>query len=93
MEFLLNETADVIYHGTSEEEADAFVVIKKNMVGGKTITKVFVDPKYRGQGVAGKLMAAAVSYAEKNNIFLDATCSYAQSWFEKNPQAQHVLKK
>lgn len=50
-----------------------------------TITKTFVDPSLKGQGYAKKLMEDVLSYARMNSLRLKATCSFALSYFEKNP--------
>ncbi|MBU0278391.1 MULTISPECIES: GNAT family N-acetyltransferase [unclassified Gemella] len=84
MQFQLNDKKDFLYYGEDEKTSICYLVFPKNPDGSQTITKVFVDEKYRGQGLAGKLMQEVVTYAKENNIKLDATCSYAIKWFEKN---------
>ncbi len=55
------------------------------------INHTFVDDSLRGQGIAGKLMELAVQELEQTGRKAVATCSYAEKWFEKNPeQAQKV---
>lgn len=49
------------------------------------IVHTFVDEKYRGQGLAGKLMEQAVSYIQKQQGEIVAECSYAKSYLEKHP--------
>jgi len=48
------------------------------------ITHVYTDPSMRGQGAAGKLMQVVAEYLRENNLKAIASCSYANSWFEKN---------
>ena len=48
------------------------------------ITHVYANPALRGQGVAGQLMEAVVEYLRKNHLKAVASCSYANSWFQKN---------
>ena len=50
------------------------------------IDHTFVDDCLRGQGIAGKLMEAAVQQIREAGGSIKATCSYAVSWLEKNPQ-------
>lgn len=37
----------------------------------------FVDPKYRSEGLARKLVIAAVEFAKENNYKINPVCSYA----------------
>ncbi|MCI5910788.1 MAG: GNAT family N-acetyltransferase [Oscillospiraceae bacterium] len=48
------------------------------------IDHTFVDDSLRGQGIAGKLVEAAVSEIENKGGKATATCSYAAHWLEKN---------
>ncbi len=48
------------------------------------IIKVQVDPSYRGQGLAQKLMEEIISFAKKNNYEIEPICSYAVKYLEKN---------
>lgn len=48
------------------------------------IYHTFVDESLRGQGVASKLVEAAVEEIKARGGSVQATCSYAQKWLEKN---------
>ncbi len=50
------------------------------------IDHTFVDDSLRGQGIAGQLMDAAVKEIRECGGDILATCSYAVTWLEKNPQ-------
>jgi predicted GNAT family acetyltransferase len=69
-----------------DQNGDLLVKADINTVGEGVveITHVFTAPSLRGQGAAGKLMQAVAEYLRKNNLKAIATCSYANSWFEKN---------
>ncbi len=47
------------------------------------INFVYVNPNYRGQGLAGDLMNYAYNYFKKNNYQISASCPYAKKWLEK----------
>lgn len=49
----------------------------------KNIIHTYVDPEYRGQKIASKLLTAITDYYQKQGIELIYTCSYAKSWKEK----------
>ena len=52
--------------------------------GNYVITHTFVDDSLRGQGMAGKLVQAAVDYIENPGKKTGATCSYAQVWAKRH---------
>lgn len=83
MEFKFNENKDILFYGNSVETADAYILFPKNENGSHVLRKVFVDPKLRGEGIAGKMMAYLVEYIETENIRYTVTCSYAKSWLSK----------
>lgn len=49
--------------------------------GAMVITKTFVAPAARGQGLAGKLMLAAIALARSHQYQIKPVCSYAQEFF------------
>jgi uncharacterized protein len=58
-----------------------------------TITHTRVPPPIGGRGIAGELMAAALSAAGAANWSVIPACSYAESYLAKHPQKsdkQHV---
>lgn len=60
--------------------------------GGRVdIDHTFVDDSLRGQGVAGKLMLAAVGTLRAQGKKAIVTCPYAKKWFESNPEFSDVL--
>ena len=50
------------------------------------INHTFVDEILRGQGVASKLVEAAVNEIKQRGGQVQATCSYAKKWLEKNSE-------
>jgi len=50
------------------------------------ITHVGVYPEFRGQGVAGKIMEAALEYAKQHSLRVVPMCSYAAHYIRENPQ-------
>ena len=89
MEFI--KEANKIYLNDNNNHMIAVVTFPKNSEGIHTIDHTFVDPSLRGQGVAGKLMEAAVAYFRSENLKVKPTCSYAVKWFEEHPEADDVL--
>lgn len=55
------------------------------------LERVFVNPDYRGQGIAGKLMASFVEYADQAGLTVKLMCPYAKMSFKKHPEYQHLL--
>lgn len=60
-----------IAHLLYEQEASLFCV-----------TKVYVDPSYRGQGLAALLLSEFERATRQEGRRLVATCPYAQKWIE-----------
>ncbi len=54
--------------------------------GVYNIFHTFVDESLRGQGVASKLVKKAVEEIKKKGSKIEATCSYAKKWIEKNKE-------
>ena len=52
--------------------------------GVANIHRTYVQESLGGRGLAGKLVAMAVEDLEAAGLALDATCSYAAKWLEKN---------
>ncbi|WP_056994362.1 GNAT family N-acetyltransferase [Limosilactobacillus ingluviei] len=55
------------------------------------LERVFVNPVYRGQGIAGKLMAAFVDYADQAGLTVKLMCPYAKMSFQKHPEYRRLL--
>ena len=55
------------------------------------INHTFVDESLRGQGIANKLMCAAVEELRAKNLKATATCSYAVKWFASHPEHTDLL--
>ena len=56
----------------------------KKEKGTFNIYQTFVGESLRGQGIASKLVEKAVEEIELKNGQVNATCSYAKKWLEKN---------
>lgn len=60
---------------------------------GLIVEHTGVDGTYRGQGLAGKLVAEVVAYARRNDKKIIPVCSYAKKEFERTPDYEDVWKK
>jgi predicted GNAT family acetyltransferase len=54
------------------------------------VDHTFVDTSLRGQGVARKLLDAAVSWARQRNCKVGATCSYVITQFARDPSLRDI---
>jgi len=52
--------------------------------GRWVIDHTWVEPRYRSQGVADRLVEAVVEEARKRQIKLDTICSYAKEWIRQH---------
>ena len=59
--------------------------------GIATIDHTFVDTSLRGQGVAGKLMAAAAEDIRKAGLKAYPTCSYAVKWLGEHSEYSDIM--
>ena len=62
----------------------AEITFPRTEPGVYTIDHTIVDSSLQGQGVAGKLVQAAVDDIKSNGGEVRATCSYAVKWLEKH---------
>ena len=64
----------------------AEITFPETAPGVYTIDHTFVDASLRGQGVADRLVRAALEQIQANGGTAAATCSYAAAWLDKHPQ-------
>ena len=55
------------------------------------VEHTFVDPKFRGQGVAQALVQHFVDYATKQDYTVKLMCPFAVAQFKQHPQYQQLL--
>jgi predicted GNAT family acetyltransferase len=73
-----------IYSLDNNKKVVAEITFYKSENERFTIDHTYVDESLRGQGIAGKLVEMAVEEIEKRGGKVEATCSYAKKWIEKN---------
>ena len=73
-----------IYSLDENEKIIAQITFPEIEKGVFCIDHTFVDETLRGQGIASKLVELAVEEIEKRKWKIQATCSYAKKWLEKN---------
>lgn len=61
---------------------EAHYIVKGN--GVINIDHIYVEPQFRGQGLADKTMIAMVDYLREKKWKATATCTYASAWFKKH---------
>ncbi|MEE0865717.1 MAG: GNAT family N-acetyltransferase [Clostridia bacterium] len=82
MEFIKEDSR--IYSLDNNKKVITEITFYESENGIFTIDHTFVDESLRGQGIAGKLVEMAVEEIEKRGGNVEATCSYAKKWLEKN---------
>ena len=73
-----------IYSINSEGQIIAEIVFVEEKKGVFNIRHTFVDKSLRGQGIASKLVEEAVKEIKRQSGSIEASCSYAKKWLEKN---------
>ena len=82
MEFKKDENR--IYLDDEKGKTIAEIEFEKLEEDTYNIYHTFVDKSLRGQGIASKLVEAAVNEIRERGGNIKATCSYAKEWIEKN---------
>lgn len=72
-----------LYKYDDEGNVIAEVTFPETAPGVFTIDHTFVDNSLRGQGMAAKLVEAAVEEIKKRGGTVQATCSYAVKWLSE----------
>lgn len=81
MEFITDDTR---IYAENNGKLVAEITFPETSENVYSITHTFVDESLRGQGIAGKLVEAALDEIKKRNGRAVPICSYAQRYFEKN---------
>lgn len=56
------------------------------------INYVGVPPQLGGQGIGGKMVAAALRKAAEENLAVVPVCPFARSWLQRNPDAAEKVE-
>ena len=59
--------------------------------GTAVIDHTYVDSSFRGRGIAGKLLSAAVEQIRSNGLKAHPACSFAVKWFAEHPEYSDLL--
>ena len=90
MDFVHYDNEIVLYGDNKQVLANVtFPNVSENIVN---VNHTFVDSSQRGKGIANNLMQELVKNLERTDRKAILTCSYAMSWFEKNPQYGKFVK-
>ncbi|RDU24054.1 GNAT family N-acetyltransferase [Anaerosacchariphilus polymeriproducens] len=83
-----------LYSQEENGELIAEATFERKENGDININHVYVNPKMRGQSLADKTMKAMVDYLREEGCKATATCTYADSWFDKNKElCKDILSK
>ena len=82
MEFIKEDNR--IYSKNEKGEIVSEITYQEIEKGRYNIDHTFVDESLRGQGIAQKLVEMAIEEIKKKNGKVEATCSYAKHYLEKN---------
>lgn len=72
-----------IYMTDAAGNTIAEILFPETAPGEFTIVRTFVDDSLRGQGMASRLVEAAVNEIASRGGSIKATCSYAVKWLNK----------
>lgn len=80
----LQQEHNRIFALNEEGRLVAEITFPETQPGLYTIDHTFVDASLRGQGMADRLVRAALEQIRAADGAAQATCSYAAAWMEKN---------
>jgi predicted GNAT family acetyltransferase len=67
-------------------------VVDYHLAGGSmVITHTFVPPELRGQGIAEKLVRAALDHARAGQLKVVPQCSYVDTFLRRHPEDADLL--
>jgi len=55
------------------------------------LNHTYVPNELRGKGIAGKIVKAALTYAEENNLKIIPSCSYVADYIQRHKEYQPLL--
>jgi predicted GNAT family acetyltransferase len=55
------------------------------------LNHTYTNPALRGKGLAAHVVRAALEFAKENNLKVIPTCSYVQSFIEKNKEYKELV--
>jgi predicted GNAT family acetyltransferase len=89
MKFIQEETRIIALNDTNETMG--YIGWKVLEDGVLNANHTFVDPTFRGQGVAQYLLKELVDYARKENKKIFATCSFVVKMFNHGDEYKDVI--
>ena len=55
------------------------------------LNHTYVPNELRGKGIAGKIVKAALTYAEENNLKIIPSCSYVAVYVQRHKEYENLL--
>ena len=80
---MFQKESNRIFMTGEQEKVIAEITFPETAPGVFTINHTFVDGSLRGQGIASKLVQAAVDEIRARGGEVKATCSYAVKWLSE----------
>lgn len=90
MEFRLEENRFALLDGDKEIGEMTWSLADNTIM---IIDHTFVNPPYRGQGLAEQLVAHGVAFARENHYQVILLCPFAKKEFSQKQEYQDVLRK
>ncbi|MDI9644202.1 MAG: GNAT family N-acetyltransferase [Candidatus Verstraetearchaeota archaeon] len=61
--------------------------------GALYLDSTYTPDAFRGRGIGGRLIEAAVAYAKEKGLKIVPVCSFAAGYFKRHPEYNYLLKK
>lgn len=82
-----------IFYVGDKEHPDATLTYEKKDANTIIADHTFVDGKLRGEGMAGKLFQALITYAREEKLKIIPECAYVKTKMERTAEYDDVLAK
>ncbi len=84
----IGNNANMFYIGDKEKPDAAITYTVRDKV--MSINSTVVNPKLRGQGLAGIITKYALDYAKENEMKVQPICSYTVDYFNKHEEYKDI---
>ena len=90
-ELKVENKGSVIFIRFPDEQRSKAWLIYEVREGRMRLLETYTPPRYRGRGIARRLVEKAIEIAREKGLVIEPVCSYTVYYFWKHPEARGVL--
>ena len=88
---VVENKGSVLFIRFPDEDRSKAWLIYEIKDGRMRLLETYTPPRYRGRGVARRLVEKAIELARSRGLVIEPVCSYTIYYFWKHPEARDVL--